>query len=144
MEAVLAILTGVLVATSVFLMLDRSLIRYLFGLVFLGNAANLAIFTVGGVVRGAPALIPPGAERPPADVAAALPQAMILTAIVISFGLLAFAFAMAVRAHERLGTIDTDAMDAAEGDGGVAGDDGGGDRDDETGDGDTRRERRRP
>ncbi len=124
METVLAILSGALVAGGVYMMLGRSLIRYLFGLVFLGNAANLAIFAAGRVTRGEPALIPPGLAQPSEAMAAALPQALILTAIVISFGLLAFAFVLATRVFARLGTVDTDAMRIAEGGDGSKGETG--------------------
>jgi multicomponent Na+:H+ antiporter subunit C len=113
-EAVLAVLTGWLVALSVYLMLSRSFVRYLFGLVILSNAANLILFASGRMTRGEPAIVPPGLPTPAGPVASALPQALILTAIVIGFGLVAFAFVLAFRAREELGTIDTDAMRVAE------------------------------
>lgn len=114
METVLAFLVGWLFAAAVYLMLSRSLVRYLFGLVLIGNAANLVIFAAGRLTRGEPALVPDGLSAPAAAVANALPQALILTAIVIGFGLLAFAFVLAYRAREELGTVDTDAMRVAE------------------------------
>jgi multicomponent Na+:H+ antiporter subunit C len=114
METLLAFLVGWLFATAVYLMLSRSLVRYLFGLVLIGNAANLVIFASGRLTRGEPALVPDGLAAPAAAVANALPQALILTAIVIAFGLLAFAFVLAYRAHDELGTVDTDAMRVAE------------------------------
>jgi multicomponent Na+:H+ antiporter subunit C len=113
-ETVLAILVGWLFAAAVYLMLSRSLVRYLFGLVLIGNAANLAIFISGRLTRGEPAIVPQGLSAPAAIMANALPQALILTAIVIGFGLLAFAFVLAYRAYEELGTVDTDAMRIAE------------------------------
>lgn len=118
MEAALSLLVGVLMAASVYLMLSRNLIRYLFGLVLISNAANLVIFASGRLTRGAPPLVPEGLTAPDGPVANALPQALILTAIVISFGLLAFALVLAYRAYQALGTIDTDAMRAAEPDAG--------------------------
>lgn len=114
MESVVAVLVGVLFAGSVYLMLSRNLVRFVFGLVLIGNAANLAIFASGRLTRAEPPLIPDGLESPVADVANALPQALILTAIVISFGLLAFALVLAYRAYQELGTIDTDQMRVAE------------------------------
>jgi multicomponent Na+:H+ antiporter subunit C len=114
METVLAFLVGWLFAAAVYLMLSRSLVRYLFGLVLIGNAANLAIFAAGRLTPGSPALVPEGLAAPAAEIANALPQALILTAIVIGFGLLAFAFVLAYRAREELGTVDTDAMRIAE------------------------------
>jgi multicomponent Na+:H+ antiporter subunit C len=114
METVLAFLVGWLFAAAVYLMLSRSLVRYLFGLVLIGNAANLVIFAAGRVTPGSPALVPEGLTAPAAEIANALPQALILTAIVIGFGLLAFAFVLAYRAREELGTVNTDAMRIAE------------------------------
>jgi multicomponent Na+:H+ antiporter subunit C len=114
MTIVLALLVGVLFAASVYLMLSRTLVRYLFGLVLMGNAANLLIFAVGGLSLGEPAIVPPGLTAPNEAIANPLPQALILTAIVISFGLLAFAMVLAFRANEALGTTVTDAMRVAE------------------------------
>ena len=114
MTIVLALLVGVLFAASVYLMLSRTLVRYLFGLVLMGNAANLLIFAVGGLSLGEPAIIPSGLSAPNEAIANPLPQALILTAIVISFGLLAFAMVLAFRANEELGTTVTDKMRVAE------------------------------
>jgi multicomponent Na+:H+ antiporter subunit C len=114
MEQILAVIIGVLVAASVWLMLSRNVVRFLFGLVLISNAANLVIFTGGRLTLGAPPLIDDGAEAPPALVANALPQALVLTAIVIGFGLLAFALALVFRAYTALGTVDSDEMRLAE------------------------------
>ncbi len=114
MEPVLAILVGLLVATSVYLMLARNVLRFLFGLVLLSNAANMTIFAAGRQTSTAPPLVPPGLEGPVAEVANALPQALILTAIVIGFGLLSFALVLVFRGYQTLGTLDSDAMRTAE------------------------------
>ena len=114
MEIVLALLIGVLVATSVYLMLERNVLRFIFGLVLLSNAANLTIFTAGRLTRAEPPLVPEGLKVPADVVANALPQALVLTAIVIGFGLLAFALALVFRAYQALGTIDSDRMRLAE------------------------------
>lgn len=124
METVLAVVAGWLVAVAVYLMLSRSFVRYLFGLVILSNAANLVLFAAGRLTPGEPAIVPPGLTAPTVAVASPLPQALILTAIVIGFGLVAFAFVLGFRACEALGSIDTDAMRVAEpppGHGGAAG-----------------------
>lgn len=114
METALALVVGILIATGVYLMLARNLLRYLFGLILLSNAANLAIFTAGRLTRASPPLIPEGLQAPEVAVANPLPQALILTAIVIGFGLLAFALALIVRAYRQLGTLDADTMRVAE------------------------------
>lgn len=114
MEQLLSVLIGILVAGSVYLMLARNLMRFLFGLILLSNAANLTIFVAGRLTPGAPPLVPDGAEAPLNDVANALPQALVLTAIVIGFGLFAFALVLTFRAYQSLGTLDTDQMRIAE------------------------------
>ena len=110
----MAILVGVLVAASVYLMLARNVLRFLFGLVLLSNAANLTIFAAGRLTRAAPPLVPEDLAAPAETVANALPQALILTAIVIGFGLLAFALVLVYRGYQVLGTLDSDAMRHAE------------------------------
>ena len=114
MEALIALTIGVLVATSVYLMLARNVLRFIFGLVLISNAANLTIFAAGRLTEGAPPLIPVGAEAPLGDVANALPQALVLTAIVIGFGLFAFTLILVFRAYTTLGTPYTDEMRVAE------------------------------
>ena len=114
MEVALAFLVGVLVAVSIYLMLDRNVLRFVFGLVLIGNAANLTIFAAGRVTRATPPLVPEGLTAPPDIVANALPQALVLTAIVIGFGLLAFTLVLVYRAYLALGTLDSDAMRSAE------------------------------
>ncbi|MEM7024718.1 MAG: Na+/H+ antiporter subunit C [Pseudomonadota bacterium] len=114
MASLLALVTGLLMAASVWLLLSRNLIRVLFGLVLMSNVANLVIFVSGGLTIGNPALIAEGTLAPDTNVANALPQALILTAIVIGFGLLTFALALTYRAYQALGTIDVDAMRVAE------------------------------
>ncbi|WP_193162287.1 Na+/H+ antiporter subunit C [Microbulbifer hainanensis] len=114
METALAVLVGIMVATGVYLMLTANLLRYLFGLILLSNAANLAIFATGRLTRAVPPLVPEGLQAPAEPVANALPQAMILTAIVIGFGLLAFTLALVVRCYRELGTLDANAMRLSE------------------------------
>jgi multicomponent Na+:H+ antiporter subunit C len=109
METVLAILVGVLFASSIYLILDQNLIRFIFGLVLVSNAINLLIFTVGGLSDGQPPLLSAG-EKAAAAYANALPQALILTAIVIGFAILVFLFVLFYRTYEALGTVDTELM----------------------------------
>jgi multicomponent Na+:H+ antiporter subunit C len=104
-----------MVAGSVYLILDRNLIRFIFGLVLVGNAINLMIFTVGGLDSGRPPIIPNQTTAVQEPFANALPQALILTAIVIGFALLSFIFVLFYRAYQDLGTVDTESMRIAEG-----------------------------
>ena len=114
MEVMLSVLTGLLVAAGVYLMLARNLLRFLFGLVLFSNAANLAIFVSGRLTRAEPPLVPEGLLGPEGPVANALPQALILTANVIGFGLLAFALVLVCRGYQELGTLDPNEMRVAE------------------------------
>jgi multicomponent Na+:H+ antiporter subunit C len=112
-DALLAGLVGVLYAAGLYLMLRRSLVQVVVGLGLLGHAANLLIFVAGGLTRGRPPLVPPSGAVP-ADVADPLPQALILTAIVIGFGVLAFALALVRRAWQVTGTDDIDELRTTE------------------------------
>jgi len=114
MEPLLAILVGAMVAAAIYLMLDRNLLRFLFGLILISNAANMTIFAAGRLTPEQPPLVPEGAKAPIETVANALPQALVLTAIVIGFGLFAFALVLALRAYDSLGTLDTTEMRLAE------------------------------
>lgn len=109
METLLALLAGVLVAAGVYLLLERSLLRFVFGLMLLSNGVNLVILAAGRVAGRLPPLAA-GQAAPPAGAANALPQALVLTAIVIGFGLAAFTFALLNRGYQTLGTLDADAL----------------------------------
>lgn len=110
METMIAYVIGVLFGCAVYLMLRRSIVKLVIGLMVLSNAANLLIFAVSGMTRGAPPLIPFGASVPEGPIADPLPQALILTAIVIAFGVLAFAVVLIHRAYEVVGNDDLDQM----------------------------------
>jgi multicomponent Na+:H+ antiporter subunit C len=114
MEIILAILVGVLYASGIFLMLRRSLVKLIIGLILLGNGANLLIFLVGGVVKGKPPIIPDSAKTIADVYADPVPQALILTAIVISFGLQAFAIVLLKRAWAVVETDDLDKLNATD------------------------------
>ena len=114
METLLALSIGVLVAASVYLMLARNLLRFIFGLILLSNAANLTIFLSGRLTPRVPPLIAEDALVAAPGVANALPQALVLTAIVIGFGLFAFALVLVFRAYQAMGTLDGDRMRLAE------------------------------
>lgn len=113
MEIMLALLTGLLVSAGSYLMMSGKTLPYLFGLTMISNAANLLIFASGRLTYGDPPLVPDGATTI-TDAANALPQALILTAIVIGFGLLVFALALAYRSFYALGTTRMDNMRASE------------------------------
>lgn len=93
---VLLAAVGVLIAAGVYLFLDRALTKMLMGLLLMGNGINLLIL-LGSDGPGSPPIW--GRESLTGDQADSLPQAFILTAIVISMGMTAFLLALAYRQH---------------------------------------------
>lgn len=93
MIVALAALVGVLFAGGTYLLLQRTLTRIILGLSLYGHAVNVLLLLSGGRAGDAP-LIRDGV---PVGIADPLPQAMALTAIVITFGIIAFLLALAYR-----------------------------------------------
>lgn len=118
MDHAIAALAGLFLTAAIYLLLSRSLIRMLLGMAILGNAVNLLIFVSGRLTRIVPPLAPDGAQAPLADAANPLPQALILTAIVIGFAMFSFLLVLAYRAYQSLEADDTDQMRLAEPKGG--------------------------
>lgn len=106
MEALLPVVAGVLFAAGIYLMLRRTLGQLIIGLAIIGNAANLLIFAAGRLSTEGTAIVPPGSEVPVEGSADPVPQALILTAIVIGFGILAFFILLVFRAYRATGTDD--------------------------------------
>ncbi|HEU0042589.1 MAG TPA: Na(+)/H(+) antiporter subunit C [Jiangellaceae bacterium] len=99
---VLVILVAVLFAAGVYLLLERSLTRVLIGVIMIGNGANVMYLIASGGAGGAPIV----GLNDPADMSDPLPQAMVLTAVVITLGVAAFLLAMAYRAWQLNGHDD--------------------------------------
>lgn len=114
METLLALVIGALYAAGFYLMVRRSVIKMVLGLSLLGTGANLLIFTMGRLVRGRPPHVPAGAQEPVLPFADPIPQALILTAIVIGFGLQAFVLVLVRRTYLVIGSDDTDQMKSSE------------------------------
>ena len=110
MEMVLAAVTGGLYAAGLYLMLRRSVVRLVIGLSLIGHAANLLIFSAAGMTRARSPIVPEGALQPDPPFADPVPQALILTSIVLGFAILAFAMVLIKRAYQTVGTDDLDAM----------------------------------
>ena len=108
MELLLALASGVLYAAGIYMMLRRRLAQLIIGIGLLSNGTNLLIFTAGGLTRGRPPVVPAGATSLVEPYADPVPQALVLTAIVIGFGLLAFSLVLAHRVHATVGTDDVD------------------------------------
>lgn len=96
MEFPLAILIGFLFGAGVYLLIRRSLFKLILGLIVMGHAANLLIFVSAGLVSGKPPFVK-GEQTPDVQAADPLPQALILTAIVIGLGMTAFALVLIYR-----------------------------------------------
>jgi multicomponent Na+:H+ antiporter subunit C len=114
MEFYLALLIGLFISLGVYLLLSQSVIRMLLGLTVLGNGINLLIFTAGRLTREVAPIVAPGLQVPAAPIANPLPQALILTAIVISFAMFSFLLVLAFRAYQSLDADNTNTMRLAE------------------------------
>jgi multicomponent Na+:H+ antiporter subunit C len=113
-ETALSAVVALFFAAAIYLILSRHIVRVLLGIALFGNAVNLLLFTAGRVPSVTPPIIPAGADVPTGPTANPLPEALILTAIVISFSFFAFLLVLAYRAYEDLGTDETDRMRLAE------------------------------
>lgn len=118
METPLALLVGLFFAVSIYLILSNSLIRILIGIVTLSNGVNLLIFVAGRITREVPPIMAIDMMTPAVATANPLPQALILTAIVISFSLFAFLLVLVFRTYQALGSDRTPELKMAEPPGG--------------------------
>ncbi|MFK7912246.1 MAG: sodium:proton antiporter [Akkermansiaceae bacterium] len=98
MQLIIAITIGLLIAAGIYRLLGRTKIDTLIGLILLSQGANLIIFASGGLKHNAPALLGGDGSAPMTD---PLPQALVLTAIVIGFGILAFLLTLVLRSSSK-------------------------------------------
>ncbi|MBY0122055.1 Na(+)/H(+) antiporter subunit C [Bacillus sp. S/N-304-OC-R1] len=106
METVISILIGLFFSIGTYLVLSKSLIRIILGTSIISHGVNLLILTMGGLKRGGAPLLG-GIETKFTD---SLPQALILTAIVINFAVTALFLVLSYRTYKTLGTDDTDRL----------------------------------
>jgi multicomponent Na+:H+ antiporter subunit C len=110
-EFVLAAVLGLLFALGTFLVLRRDIVRVVWGVTIIAQAANLYLVTMGFGLTGDPGsdapLLTGGASAPFAD---PLVQALVLTAIVIGFGTTALALVLTYRTYEENGSIDATSL----------------------------------
>lgn len=106
METIISIAIGILFASGVYLILTRSLLRIILGTSLLTHGVHLLLLAMSRLKTGAAPLLgqQSGAYVDP------LPQALILTSIVISFGVTSFFFVLAYRAYQKLGTDDMEQL----------------------------------
>ncbi|QFT90378.1 Na(+)/H(+) antiporter subunit C [Bacillus sp. THAF10] len=106
MEIIMTIVAGVLIAAATYLMLSKSILRIVVGTGLLAHGAHLLLLTMGGLKKGAAPLLGQKAD----SYTDPLPQALILTAIVISFGVTSFFLVLAYRAYQELKTDNMDKL----------------------------------
>lgn len=104
METLVATSVGVMTACGVYLVLRASTFPVVMGLTLLSYAVNVFLFSMGRLTVGAPAVIDPNAK----SYADPLPQALVLTAIVIAFAMTAFVIVLALKARDELGNDHVD------------------------------------
>lgn len=110
MELLLVVLVGILYSAGIYLMFRRSMVKLLLGLMMLGNGANILIFLMGELTKGKAPIIDEEHTHFFDAYADPVPQALILTAIVISFGLTAFAIVLLNKVYSTTGTDDLDSL----------------------------------
>ena len=108
-----ALALAAVIAAGTYLALSRDLLRCLIGLALVGNGINLLLFCSGRLLSQMPPFVASGAQQL-AVAANPLPQALVLTAIVISFVLLCFSLVLAIRLLQFAGSADTAKLRAAE------------------------------
>jgi multicomponent Na+:H+ antiporter subunit C len=123
MILVLMIAVSLCVGAGVLLILSRDAFRIVVGFAVLGSGVNLIVFLAGRPGTLVPAVIPKGAVALAESAAAALPQALVLTAIVIGFALLCFSLILAARLSRAHGHSDVANQQASEPSQGPAGED---------------------
>jgi len=111
MLPIVCITIGALFAISTYLLLSNNLLQWLLGIVILSSSVNLIILLAGRIGVMTPAFVPAGQLEPSVAVANPLPQAMILTAIVIGFGLMIFALILIRQIWKRTGSVHSSDMD---------------------------------
>ena len=112
MEIVMSVAIGFLFMAAVYLMLSKSLIRIIIGTGLLSHGAHLLLLTMGGLSGNSPPVVAEGISV--SDYADPLPQALILTAIVISFAVTSFFLVLAYRSYQELGTDNMDLLRGTE------------------------------
>lgn len=90
------------------------MVKLLLGITLLGNGVNLLIFLLGTITKGSPPVLPESSSFFTQAYADPIPQALILTAIVISFGLQSFAIVLLKRVYALLGSDDLDDLNTPE------------------------------
>lgn len=110
MDILIATLIGALFAAGIFCLLRRSIMKLVIGIILLSQAANLLVFAAGGLTPDRPAFVLSETKLPPPGSADPIPQALVLTAIVIGFGLVVFTISLLLKAYRAVGSDDINAF----------------------------------
>lgn len=114
MNLIYAAAIAMVMGCGLYLMLSRQVMRAIFGVMLISASVNLSIFLAGRIGPNPPPLMPDGQTVLDAASANPLPQALVLTAIVIGFSLVAFVAALALRTFRSTGTLDSRELNHAE------------------------------
>lgn len=106
MEILMSIVIGIVFAVSVYLLLSKNLIRVILGTLTISHGVHLLLITMSELQRGAPPLLDLGEE----SFTDPLPQALVLTAIVIAFGVTSMLLVMGYRTYKAHETEDLDKL----------------------------------
>ena len=120
MELLIASAIGLLTAVGVYLVLRRHTFPVIIGTAFLSYAVNVFLFTMGRLAIERPPIVEPGATA----YTDPLPQALVLTAIVISFGMTALVVVLALRGFLETGSDQVEAHRSQSGEGASRSDEG--------------------
>ncbi|MGI6119493.1 MAG: Na(+)/H(+) antiporter subunit C [Desulfosporosinus sp.] len=106
METFMSIAVGILFTIGTYLILSKTLLRIILGTSIIGHGVNLLILTMGGLKKGGPPIL--GLKE--VFITDPLPQALLLTAIVINFATTALFLVLSYRAYKVLGTDDAEQL----------------------------------
>jgi multicomponent Na+:H+ antiporter subunit C len=109
MELILSIIVGTLYTAGVYMLLRRSILKFVIGIIIISNATNLLVFLASTPVGGKPVFVSEEVTET-AAFADPLPQALLLTAVVIGLGVTAFTLALKYKFFESTGTYDLDVL----------------------------------
>lgn len=110
MNTLVAIMIGAIAAAGIYCLLRRSLVKLVIGIALLSQAVNLLVFSASGLNSSKAPLIAPSAKVLGGGTADPLPQALVLTAVVIGFGLISFCLALVYQTYKSTGHDDIDSI----------------------------------
>jgi len=114
MNLIISLILGILFSASVFLMFQKSFFKLIIGVILFSYATVFFLFSVGGITKNAPPLISKNKVEATEKMADPLPQALTLTAIVISIGVQLFVIVLLKKVYVSVGTEDLDELNTTD------------------------------